>query len=109
MFSKSSYEDTSSKIILKAKNDDNVTNIELNVTGDEEESFEDIDLDMSFKFDKKLEITEINDDNALILNNYSTEELEDLGNEIFDNLKNSSKNNSNSLIGNLVSYMMMFQ
>jgi len=91
------------------KDENNMTvNVDLN---DIERLMEDEDMkiskcELAYKFNSDVEIEELSEENALILNDYTEEEFGNLFQELLKNAYESSQNNPNSLIGMLAQYAM---
>lgn len=83
------YEDENVKMTLKStKNNDNVTtNIDL--------GNKDYSVVMNIRFNSDIQIEELTDENALILNDYSKEDFNNLGQEIIQNLSKTIEENPN--------------
>ncbi len=89
------YENQNTKIRLQStKNNDNVTTkIDL---GNENYS-----AVVKFKFDSNLNVEELTDENTLILNDYSKDDLNSLGEEIIQNLSKTVEEHPNYYISGL--------
>lgn len=78
------YEDINKTIkIQSTKNNDNVISKIIGVSDMEESS---MDITMNIKFNSSENPVELTSDNALILNDYTNEDLNNLGNEILQNI-----------------------
>lgn len=64
-------------------------------------------FEISYNFDNNIEIDNISEENALILNDYSQEDFQKLIEELLQNAYNSSTTNPNSVIGMLAQYFML--
>lgn len=110
-YSPEDYEDENYKITLvsEKKDEDNMT---VNVDFDDiEKLMEDEDIkiskcELAYKFNSDVEIEELSEENALILNDYTEEEFGNLFQELLKNAYESSQNNPNSIIGMLAQYAM---
>ena len=108
-YSLKDYEDENYKIALRTekKDENNMTvNVDLN---DIERLMEDEDMkiskcELAYKFNSDVEIEELSEENALILNDYTEEEFGNLFQELLKNAYESSQSNPNSIIGILTQY-----
>ena len=93
------YEDENVKMTLKStKNNDNVTtNIDL--------GNKDYSVVMNIRFNSDIQIEELTDENALILNDYSKEDFNNLGQEIIQNLSKTIEENPNYYISEILMSM----
>lgn len=108
-YSLKDYEDENYKIALRTekKDENNMTvNVDLN---DIERlmEYEDMKIskcELAYKFNSDVEIEELSEENALILNDYTEEEFGNLFQELLKNAYESSQSNPNSIIGILTQY-----
>ncbi len=110
-YSPEDYEDEDYKIVLKTeKKDEN--NIVMNIMLDDvEKLMEDEDIkiskcELAYNFNNNVEIENLSEENALILNDYTEAQFGELFQELLKNAYESSQNNPNSLIGMLAQYAM---
>ena len=110
-YSPEDYEDEDYKIVLKTeKKDEN--NIVMNIMLDDvEKLMEDEDIkiskcELAYNFNNNVEIENLSEENALILNDYTEAQFGELFQELLKNAYESSQNNPNSLIGMLAQYVM---
>lgn len=104
------YEDSSTKFVINAvKKDDK--NIELTMNSNDVESnldleiIEDLDIDIKLKmnviFGNNIIVEELNEENSLIFNDYTIEDFEKLGEEIYTNVEKTMEENPNCIFSQM--------
>lgn len=110
-YSPEDYEDESYKITLTTENKGE-NNIVMSISLDDLEKLMANDqikiskCELNCKFNKDIEIPELSEENALVLNDYSKEQFDELSQELLKNAYESSENNPNSIVGMLARYAM---
>lgn len=101
------YVDTNTKTILSTtKTGDKITG-KIVLDGYETEN-EYVTNDFEINFNTNVEIEDLTDENALILNDYSTTEFSSLGTELIMNALNTANEKPNSLVGELSMFLQFF-
>lgn len=110
-YSPEDYEDENYKITLTTEKEDE-NNMLMSVDlSDIEKLMEDDNIkiskcELAYKFNSDIEIEELSEENALILNDYTEEDFGNLFQELLKNAYESSETNPNSIVGMLAQYAM---
>lgn len=93
------YKDSEVKVKLITTQNDNVTTSKIDFEGDGTEEIKDMfKSEFRIKFDSNITVGDLNEENTIVLNDYTEEDLSNLIIEIGTNLQKSLQENPNSLI-----------
>lgn len=103
------YENTDTKITISTTNDTNVIKGNIILEGFEtEEENNNMTNEFEISFKDKIVIEELNLDNSIVLNDYTSADLSALGTELILNALNTANEKPNSLVGELSMFLQFF-
>lgn len=103
------YENTDTKITISTTNDTNAIKGKIILEGFEtEEENNNMTNEFEISFKGELEIEELNSDNSLVLNDYTSADMAALGTELILNALNTANEKPDSLVGELSMFLQFF-
>ncbi|MBQ7411001.1 MAG: hypothetical protein IJW20_06445 [Clostridia bacterium] len=103
------YENTDIKITISTTNDTNNIKGKITLEGFEtEEENNNMTNEFEISFKGELEIEELNSDNSLVLNDYTSADMAALGTELILNALNTANEKPDSLVGELSMFLQFF-